>query len=47
MRAWHAENPQGKHGGHEYRAEDFGLSVGEMAERFAPYLDHYGVERGS
>ena len=34
MRAWHAAHPQGQHGGHDYSAERFGLSEGEMAERF-------------
>lgn len=45
MRAWHAENPQGKHGGHRYTAEQFGLGEEAMAERFARYRAHYGVER--
>jgi hypothetical protein len=45
MRRWHAENPQGKHGEHRYRAEDFGLAGGAIAERYAAYVDHFGVER--
>jgi len=45
MRRWHADNPQGKHGGHRYTPEEFGLSEGMMAERFARYRAHYGVER--
>ena len=47
MRAWHEANPQGKHGGHSYSAEQFGLSEDEIAERFAPYTDHFGVGRES
>jgi hypothetical protein len=43
MRTWHAENPQGKHGVHRYSAEEFGLSDGRMAERFAPYTEHFGI----
>jgi hypothetical protein len=45
MRAWHAANPQHRHGGHAYRAEDFGLSDGAVAERFARYVERFGVER--
>ena len=45
MRAWLAENPQGKHGGHRYAPEEFGLDDDAMAERFAAYLEHFQVER--
>jgi hypothetical protein len=45
MRAWHASNPQHKHGGHQYRAEDFGLSEDAIAERFARYAERFGVPR--
>ncbi len=43
LRRWHADHPQGKFGGHRYRAEAFGLSQGEMAERFKRYTDHFQV----
>jgi len=43
MRAWHGDNPQGKHGAHVYRAEDYGLSREALAERFAPYMERYAV----
>jgi hypothetical protein len=43
MRAWHAANPQGKHGGHRYAAADFGLSDGAIGERFAPYMRHFEI----
>jgi hypothetical protein len=45
MRHWIADNPQGKHGGHQYSAEEFGLSEDEISERFAPYLEHFQVAR--
>lgn len=47
MQAWHAANPQGKHGGHHYVAADFGLSDGEIGERFASYMRHFEVARES
>ena len=43
MRAWHRLNPQGKHGAHVYRAEDYGLSREALAERFRPYMERYAV----
>jgi hypothetical protein len=45
MRAWHAANPQHKHGGHAYTLEQFGLREGAIRERFARYADRFGVER--
>ncbi|MFN8544432.1 MAG: sulfotransferase [Candidatus Binatia bacterium] len=45
MRAWHQANPQGKHGEHRYSAEEFGLTDAMMAERFAPYLEHFQIPR--
>jgi hypothetical protein len=47
MRAWHAANPQGKHGGHHYAAADFGLSNEAIAERFAPYMQRFQVVKES
>jgi hypothetical protein len=47
MQAWHADNPQGKHGGHHYAPADFGLSEGEIGERFAPYMRHFQVTKES
>ena len=43
MRGWHANHPQGQHGGHHYTAESFGLSDGEIRERFGPYIERYRV----
>lgn len=45
LRAWKDENPRGKHGEHRYRAEDFGLTAALIAERFAPYMEHFRIER--
>lgn len=45
MHAWHAENPQGRHGEHRYSAEDFGLRADEIAERFAGYMQRFHLER--
>ena len=36
--------PQHKFGTHRYRAEDFGLDIDDIRRRFAPYVDHYGIE---
>jgi hypothetical protein len=44
LRDWHAVHPQGKHGEHRYSAEQFGLVPAEVAERFARYSEHFGVE---
>lgn len=45
MRAWHAANPQHKHGGHRYTLERFGLTEAAIRERFARYEERFGVER--
>ncbi len=44
MRAWHEQNPQGKHGLHAYTAEEFGLTYAEIAARFEAYSQHFQVE---
>jgi hypothetical protein len=44
MRAHLAANPRGKHGEHVYSAEQFGLSVAAMRERFANYREHFTIE---
>ena len=36
-------NPQGKHGKHEYRLEDYGLTRDEVYDRFAGYIDRYAI----
>jgi Sulfotransferase family len=41
MRAWIAQNPQGKFGKHRYSAEQLELDTGEIRRRFANYIQHY------
>ena len=43
MRAYMADNQQGKFGRHEYSLEPFGLDAGALTERFAPYVERFGV----
>ena len=44
MRAWLADNPQGKFGKHEYALEQFGLTAEQVRSMFEPYLSRYEVE---
>jgi len=43
MRAYVTDNQQGKFGRHEYSLEPFGLDADELTERFAPYVERFGV----
>ncbi|MBC2667739.1 sulfotransferase family protein [Novosphingobium piscinae] len=43
MQAVLDENPQGKHGKHEYRLEDYGLSRAEVYDHFADYIARYAI----
>ncbi|OHV43625.1 hypothetical protein BCD48_27660 [Pseudofrankia sp. BMG5.36] len=43
MARWWTENPRDRYGNHTYTAEDFGLSVGGLRERFAFYADRFDV----
>ena len=43
MQRWLAANPQNKRGVHRYRLEDFGLDRGQLARRFEPYCQRFGV----
>jgi hypothetical protein len=45
LRAWHAANPKDKHGAHRYDIRDFGLSESDVLDRYARYIEHFGVER--
>jgi hypothetical protein len=45
MRAWLDDNPQDKFGKHEYRLEQYGLSVAGLAPLFERYLARFDVER--
>ena len=44
LKAWHADHPQGKHGQHSYQKKDIGVSEDEILERFADYMNQYGIE---
>ncbi|MDJ0850109.1 MAG: sulfotransferase [Myxococcota bacterium] len=37
------EHPQGKHGRHEYSLDEYGLSPERVRERFASYVERYGL----
>ena len=41
IRHWLAENPAGKHGKHAYTLEDFGLTVDEIRDVYADYIETY------
>jgi hypothetical protein len=43
MQAFLARNPQGKHGVHRYRLEDFGMDRDTLAGEFAPYRDRFDI----
>ena len=43
MSAFLAANPRGSRGVHRYERADFGLDLGEIRERFAEYVDEFGV----
>ena len=43
MRSFLASNPRGKHGSHRYGIEDFGMSLGQIRERFAVYCSEYEI----
>jgi hypothetical protein len=45
LRAWHQANPKGKHGEHRYDIGDFGLSEVDVLDRYARYIEHFGIER--
>lgn len=43
MATFMADNQQGKHGKHEYEAEDYGLNRGALRERFAEYIKTFSI----
>lgn len=44
MRAWLADNPQGKFGKHEYALAQFGLTPDKVRSMFERYLSRYQIE---
>jgi hypothetical protein len=43
MRTHLDRNPRGKHGRHSYSLEDFGLRREAVRERFAAYVERFGI----
>jgi hypothetical protein len=43
LEAHSAAHPQGKHGRHEYALADYGLTEPRVLERFAPYIERFGI----
>ncbi len=41
-----AEHPMGKHGKHDYRLEEYGLTEKQIVDRFAFYIDRFAVPMG-
>jgi hypothetical protein len=39
-----AAHPRGEFGGHRYDVAAFGLTDAAVRERFAPYVERYGVQ---
>jgi hypothetical protein len=44
LRLWQEASPPGKHGRHAHSMEEVGLSRGEILDRFAGYMDTFGIE---
>jgi len=44
MRSFVAANPQGKHGVHRYRPQEYGIDVPRERERFRRYSERFGIE---
>ncbi|MCB1686861.1 MAG: sulfotransferase [Halioglobus sp.] len=43
MKAYLENNPKGKFGKHEYNITDYGLTEGEVRERFSDYCDRFNI----
>ena len=44
MQAWLHDNPQNKHGKHQYRPEEFGLTTDQIRNELADYVKRYTIE---
>ena len=44
MQNWLDANPKGKHGKHEYKLEDYGLSDEKVRDVFSSYAERYGLK---
>jgi hypothetical protein len=45
IRRYRAAHPKGRHGSHRYAAEDYGLTSGEIRERFSTYSEAFEIDR--
>ena len=43
LRAWHAQNPQHRHGKHEHSLDAVNVSRERMLDRFGTYITHFDV----
>jgi hypothetical protein len=43
MGQWLAQNPQGKHGKHEYRLENYAITRADVESLFGDYCERYGL----
>ena len=43
MRNWMRDNPQGKHGSHDYALAEYGLERQGVLARFESYIDRFGL----
>jgi Sulfotransferase family len=43
MQQWLEQHPQGKHGKHEYRLEDYAITRAEVEALFGDYVQRYGL----
>ena len=46
MLRWRQEQPRGKHGAHEYSAEDYGLTTAGLRDQFRFYTERFDVPLG-
>ena len=44
MQGFIADNPQGKHGRHDYSSGEFGITDDQVRERFADYIARYNLD---
>ncbi len=43
MNAWHASHPAGRHGGHAYSPETYGMDPKDLSNRFRDYRERFDV----
>lgn len=44
MQQWLDAHPQGKHGRHDYRLQDYGITAAQVESLFGDYVGRYGLE---